>query len=443
MPTSQNSEPRKIGIAGALWSNRSRLFVGGVLLLVAVGAVRSWPFIPRHIRILSGPAGSTTHTDALAYAEYLSRHGVVADVVETSGAFENLEILATKPDDRTIGFSETGIESLLEGFDGEGLVSLGSVRATPFWLFVRRDRHAKGPDDLRNLVGRLIVPAEPGSALRAFLRLVLEENGIPLDSVVSARSTTRPEDTLGALESGEADATFIFGAPGSPIVDGLLESDLLRPLSIDRAEAYDRRYDRIAVLTLPEGAFDLGRNIPSQDLTLLAAPVQIVAPEGLSEMLVDLVLDAASEVHREATLLTPRGRFPAADLVSRPLSPAADRFFTRGPSPLRRWMPYWAATLLDRFWLSAAAILTTLRLLPFLFALPFQIRRRQIYGRLEAVESALGVTPDRAGLLEDLASIRGDASAIAVPRRHLPDYFEMCQAIEDVRTRAERTVEQP
>jgi TRAP-type uncharacterized transport system substrate-binding protein len=416
--------------------------VGGLLLLaIGVGVARSWPLIPRHVRILSGPAGSTKHTDALAYAEYLRRHGVIAEVVETRGAFENLQILADKPDDHTIGLSETGLETLLEGFDAKGLVSLGSVRATPFWLFVRRDRHADSADDLRNLLGGLVVPAEPDSALRAFLRLVLEENGLPLDSLASPRATIRAEDTLGALESGEADATFVFGAPGSPIIDGLLESELLRPLSIDRAEAYDRRYDRIAMVTLPEGAFDLDRNIPSEDLTLLAAVDQIVAPEDLSEMLVDLVLDAASEVHREATLLTRRGRFPSAEFVSLPVSSAAERFFNQGPSSLRRWLPYWAATLLDRFWLSAAAIFTALQLIPVLSRLPFRVKRDRIYRRLEVVEKALCGKPDDAEIRGALEAIRQDAHAIDVPRHLLPDYFEMCQAIEDVGQRAERVAE--
>jgi TRAP-type uncharacterized transport system substrate-binding protein len=416
--------------------------VGGLILLaIVVLLVRSWPLIPRQLRILSGPEGSTNHTDALAYAEYMGRHGVVTEVVETSGAFENLQILASKPDERTIGLSQTGLESLLEGLDTDGLVSLGSVRATPFWLFVRRDRHVESADDLRNLQGRLIVPGEPGSALRAFVRLLLDENGLPLDILASPRATIRPEDALRALESGEADAAFVFGAPGLPIIDEFLESPLIRPVSLDRAEAYDRRYDRIGVVTLPEGAFDLARNIPSEDITMLAAADQIVAPEDLSAMLVDLVLDAASEVHREATLLTRRGRFPGPEIVSLPLSPAAERFFAQGPSPLRRWLPYWAATLLDRFWLSAALIFAGLKLLRVLLDLPFWLTRRRVYRRLEAVEKALGGEPERAGLLDQLRTLSADTDATFVLRSSLPDYFELRQSIHDVRQRVEGLAE--
>jgi TRAP-type uncharacterized transport system substrate-binding protein len=407
-----------------------------VVAVIAVLVMPSGPLFPRSLRILAGPEGSTYHTDALAYAEFLERNGVHAEVVETNGSVENLELIAAADDDHTIALAETGLEALIDGFDADGLVSLGSVHPTPFWLFIRRDLEFSDESDLR---GRLIVPGEPGSAVRAVVMIVLRENGLPLDILASPLSTIPAEEVPDLLEEGRADAAFVIGAPGSPGIDELLRSEVVVPVSLQRAEAYDRRYGRLGIVTLPRGAFDLALDIPAEDLTLIASAIQIVASEQLSPMLVDLVLDAASETHRDATLFTDRGEYPRADISSFPLAASAQRFYTEGPSPLRRYLPFWAATLLDRFALAAAAVLgvlfALLNVLPGLLALPFNMKLARVYRVLESVEKRTVTGADPEELLPELDDLVEEIHAMRVPRAQLPPYFEMRQNVFDLRER--------
>jgi hypothetical protein len=60
----------------------------------------------------------------------------------------------------------------------------------------------------------------------------------------------------------------------------------------------------------PEGAHDLKANIPDHGLQLLAARAQLVVSESFSPALADLLLQAASEIHRGATPFSARGEFP-------------------------------------------------------------------------------------------------------------------------------------
>lgn len=424
-------------VTGALRADRW-FFVLAMLIVAVIAAfvIPSGPLFPRSLRILAGPEGSTYHTDALAYAEFMRRSGFRAEVVETNGSVENLKLLEAADDDHTIALAETGLESLIEGFDPEGLVSLGSVQPTPFWLFVRRDLQITDEYDLR---GRLVVPGEPGSAVRAVVMILLRENGLPMDILASPLATIPSEEVPGLLARGQADAAFVIGAPGSPVIDELLLSPVVAPVSLRRAGAYDRRHDRLGVVTLPEGAFDLARNIPAEDLTLLASALQIVASENLSEMIVDLVLDAASETHREATLFTDRGEYPRADVASFPLAPAAERFYAEGPAPLRRYLPFWAATLVNRFALAAAAVLgalfALLNVLPSLLAAPFNLKLARVYRVLESVEKRTGTGADPDELLAELDEVVAEIHAMRVPRGQLPPYFEMRQNVFDLRER--------
>jgi hypothetical protein len=68
----------------------------------------------------------------------------------------------------------------------------------------------------------------------------------------------------------------------------------------------------------PEGAHDLKANIPDHDLQLLAARAQLVVSESFPPALADLLLQAASEIHRGATPFSARGEFPNPESATLP-----------------------------------------------------------------------------------------------------------------------------
>ena len=101
-----------------------------------------------------------------------------------------------------------------------------------------------------------------------------------------------------------------------------------------------------------------------------------------------------------------RRAFPSPDIISLPLSPAADRYYEEGPSFLNRALPFGLATLVDRFrWAIATfagAAVALLGLLPRLLSFRFNITVAKLYRRLERIEKGLDVS-DREELLAELS----------------------------------------
>src|SRR3546814_17697870 len=74
--------------------------------------------------------------------------------------------------------------------------------------------------------------------------------------------------------------------------------------------------------------------------------------------LIDLMLLAMRDTHRQGGYLEPPGMFPTGDHVTFPLEPAAERFYERGPPFLQRSLPFSEANLINRLWVIILPLLT-------------------------------------------------------------------------------------
>ena len=175
-----------------------------------------------------------------------------------------------------------------------------------------------------------------------------------------------------------------------------------------------------------------------ENLPLIAGAVNLVARSDLPAALNDVLLDAAREVHKAPRLFAARRAFPSPDIISLPLSPAADRYYEEGPSFLNRALPFGLATLVDRFrWAIATfagAAVALLGLLPRLLSFRFNITVAKLYRRLERIEKGLDGS-DREELLAELGEIDRRSAGLRVPRSLRAPYFELRQNIHDLRDR--------
>ena len=425
---------------GALRQRRLvRLWLpAGLLLLAAVVSIRLVePRIPDEIYLLTGPAGSSYYQDGQRYKTYMEGRGVTTYVVETGGTAENLQRLLSDTTARAlVGFAEAGSELTLPDTTGvrDKLVSLGSLYLEPFWLFTPPERRLATVAELRGL---RIAAGPEGSMARSLARQLLRDNGI-LDEVELASFEAAGDATATALRAGSFDGVFVAGAPGSPVLDSLVASPILRPVAFRRAPAYARRHAYLTDVQLPGGTLDLARNIPSENLPLIAGAMNLVARDDLPAALTDAVLDAAREVHKEPTLFSSRRDFPNPTIVSLPLSHAADMYYDQGPSRLSRILPFWLGTLVDRFtWAIATfagSVLAVFGLLPKLLSLRFNVTLERLYRRLERIEKRLD-GGDRDKLLRELGEIDKRSAELRVPRNQRAPYFELRQNIHDLRDR--------
>ena len=420
-------------------NERLKVFGGGALLAL-IGFLIAYQFVepatPTKIRLATGGADGAYQAFGEEYAGLLAESGITLELRQTSGAVENLKLLADPESGIDAAFVQGGIvDRPVEGVD-----SLGSVYYEPLWVFTRA---AARPARLADLAGKRIAIGPEGSGTRALALRVLAETGI-----TAAKATLLADDAATAhqaLRGGMIDAVMTIGSPLSPLVRGMLTDEGLVLMSFDRADAYVLRNRFLTSLRLPQGAVDIERNIPARDITLLAPAAILVARDDLSPALAGLLLRAATSVHGEGGLFEKPGEFPSPRLVELPLSDEAGRFYKSGAPWLQRFLPFWAADLVDRLKVLLVPLVTLL--LPLTKILPpayrWRIRSRiyRWYRDLLDIELAARQSEDRVArdrLLARLDSIERDVKQISVPLSHADALYSLRMHLGVVRVSLER-----
>lgn len=364
----------------------------GLPLLVATG-VALWiartymkPSLPEHVVLAAGPEGSAYAAFGAAYRKILARERVRLDVRATAGARENYRLLRDDKTSADVAFVRGGIG---DADEAPHLVSLGVVGYEALWVFCRG---SKTLDDLPGLRGKTIAIGGKGAGTRRLVRTLLAANGID-ESEFTALDIGGIEAAEALLE-GRAQCIFLFEPPEAGVLKALIYSPDVQLVDFRRrADAYTKHIPSLRKVVLPEGSNDLAANRPNRAVTLLAAQTQLVARDALHPAIQMLLLQAATEVHSGVGLFHDEREFPAARAAEFPLSDDARRYYTSGRPFLQRYLPFWAANLVDRmlvFLIPALAIVFPLvRILPPLYA--WNVRRRiyRWYGELMFIENEM------------------------------------------------------
>ena len=242
-----------------------------------------------------------------------------------------------------------------------------------------------------------------------------------------------------ALVEGEIDAAIFSGVSASAEVRELLGRDELRPISAKHAEVITRINPDVGALHVPQGLFSLRDMIPREDLQVIAPTTNLVGSEELHPAIVDLLLDAATRFHRPATLLSKQGEFPSERYTSLPMNEHAVRYYKKGPSGFRKYLPFWLASLVDQiiiFGLPIFVVLSTVfKGIPVYLEWKIKLDLLKFYKRLALIEKA--PSHELEACLAELAAIEAESAKLHVPGLHLPAYFEFRQSIHDMRDRLE------
>jgi TRAP-type uncharacterized transport system substrate-binding protein len=411
-----------------------------LLLLVAAFWV-AYQFIrpapPDRIVISTGAEYGAYHAFARRYQEILARDGITLELRTSSGALENFRRLADDKSDVEIGFVQGGTA---DREDAPDLRSLGAVSYEPVWVFYRgRERI----DRLGQLSGKRIAIGAEGSGNRKLALELLAANAasaaptrlLPLGGI----------DAAEALVAGAADAVIVVAAPEAGVVKALLYARGVRLMNFDRAAAYTGRFQFLYPVMLPQGTIDLIRDIPSADTHLFAPTANLLVRNTLHPALVDLMMQAMSEVHGGRGVFHNAHEFPSAKDPEFPLSPEARRFYQSGAPFLQRYLPFWAATLADRIMVMlipvVALLIPLLRVAPTLYAWRVRSRLYRLYGELKFLEHDIreNLGPNQ----YDDCMARLDAIAQAADTRPIPlafadQQYTLRQHIDFVRSALEK-----
>jgi len=420
------------------WSRRDLLvaLAPAILLTVAAFAIAFHfvqPAPPKKIVMASGQKEGRYGYYAKQYKQFLARNGVTLELHPSSGAVQNMALLMDPNSGVDVAFVQGGTGF---GANAEDLESLGSLYYEPLWIFHR------GPPvrDLDGLRGKRIAIGAEESGTRALALQLLAMN-----SAVLPPTTLLP---LGGKEGeeqllkGKIDALMLVAPADTGAVARLAGTRGIHLLSLERADAYTRLFPYLTKLVLPHGVFDLAQDVPAHDIVLVAPTANLIVRDSLHPALAYLLLRAASEIHSGASVFDRDREFPAPRDSGFPLSDVAARYYKSGPPLLQRYLPFWAANLVDRLWVVLVPILAIsiplIRLVPPLYRWRVRSRIYRWYARLKEIELQLEDNTnveELEGFIKRLDEIERSVNRIPTPLAYSDNLYGFRAHIDLVRQR--------
>lgn len=419
-------------------SSRRALIRSGLLIAVLT-ALFLWvtlrfldPIPPHRIVVASGPATGLYHHFAERYRRALAAQGVILEERMTDGASENYRLLLDPRSGVDLAFMQGGVATFPEA---DSLVMIASLYYEPLWIFTRR---GEAVDALSSLAGKRVSVGSPGSGTNMLATQLLRLSRVTAENAtVLSIPTSR---SIAALKAGEIDAAMIVTGPRSTALLAALTDPALELVSLAQADAYPQRLTFITRRTLHAGTVDFVPLTPPRDAALLATKAMLVARDTVHPAIVNLLLEVIRDAHNDRGYFETPNEFPNTDLVDIRVSPDAVRHHRFGPSLLYRYMPFWVATVLERFIIIVVPLFAIL--LPLFRYLPqvasWRVRRLiyRWYGQLivlehdvQAREGALPVTR----WLSDLDRIERGVERLTVPASFASEVYTLREHIDLVR----------
>ena len=405
------------------YSLRDLLIVGLPLLMVVIAGF--WfasrfiqPAPPDTLTISTGGEGGAYQRFGALYKDALARYGVTLIEVPSAGSLENLARLRDADQAVDVAFIQGGTASIQED---DALYSLGNLYHEPLWIFLREG--AGVPTRIADLKGKRIAIGGAGSGSQHLAKELLFINRID-----EKNSQLLPQGGLGLaplFADNRVDAAFVVGPPQSAAVWTLLHTPGVRLMNLAHAEAYTRQLPYLNKLILPRGAINIAADLPSADIQLVAATASLVVRDSTHPALIDLLMQALTETHGGTGVFQRPGEFPRASATSEtdfPLSPEAQRFYKSGRPWLQRYLPFWAATLVDRMVVMLiplfAVLIPVMRFAPGIYNWRIKARIYRRYGELKFLEAELEAEPGKLTRTEWIAridAIEDDINHLTMP----------------------------
>ena len=302
------------------------------------------PAPPKKIVMASGKQEGRYGYYAKLYQPFLAKNGVTLELHPSSGAIQKPGADDGRASGVDVGFVQSGT-----GFSANApdLVSLGSLYFEPLWVFYR----GKPITDLDGLRGRRIAIGVEESGTRA-LALQSARDEWHRDATDEAYSARR-QGGRGAAHWSEdrridGSSPSRFRADRAAGVDARDSSAQLRSgRCLHQAVPISDPVDPAAGCTS-----SLATNIPAHEVALVSPTANLIARKDLHPALAYLLMRAATEIHGAPACSTAKAVPCAAD-AGFPLSEQAKRYYNSGPPFLQRYLPFWAANLVDRCGLSS------------------------------------------------------------------------------------------
>ncbi|MBK6008881.1 ABC transporter substrate-binding protein [Ramlibacter ginsenosidimutans] len=413
-----------------------------LLALVLLAAAYWWldPNPPKKVTLATGPAQSAYDEFGKRYQQALKRYGIQVVLVPSEGSRANLRLL--KEGKADVAFVQGGSGDPAAN-ESSGIVSLGSLFVEPVWIFYREAAARDLPNgtltSLTQLQDLRVDIGARGSGSPGIMRRLLEANSLDLAKLKISRQDQTAATV--AFLNGDLDVLVFASAPESLMVQMLLQTPGVRLMDFSQSEAYSRRLPFLTPVLLPRGIVDLARDLPPQDVHLVATTTGLLAREGTHPALLQLFTQAAHDLHSPAGWFNRAGSFPNIEHSEYPVSREAERTIRAGQPFLQRWLPFWLANLVERMWLVLGIILAVLlplsRIVPPLYQFRIRSRVFRWYGQLRDLENRLGARPEEGReIARELEVLDERVGRISVPLSYADELYALRNNIDAVRRKA-------
>jgi TRAP-type uncharacterized transport system substrate-binding protein len=311
-----------------------------ILGVVSLALIYFFPAPPSTIAMAVGFKGGSYGIIAEHYKDILARAHVNLELRTATGSAEHFKLLQDRNSGVSAAFVQGGISNSKQA---PGLLSLGRINYQIFCVFYRATEVL---NDLTELKGKRIAVGPGGAAGR-----VVAEKVLAISGVSSENSTLLPftgQAAADALNDGKADAAILGLSSDAPILQTLLRDSRIRLMSVTDAEALTRVFPFLVWLVLPRGTIDYEKKIPASDIVLFSTTNSILVRNDLHPALISLLAQALAETHNERGLFEQAGEFPTQTDPEFPMAEAAVDYYKNGPSFLKRYLPFWMVSHVQR-----------------------------------------------------------------------------------------------
>jgi hypothetical protein len=248
-------------------------------------------------------------------------------------------------------------------------------------------------------------------------------------------------DARQAMIEGRADVVMLLGsADNHQLVLEFLHAKDIKLMNFSQAEAYTRLFPDLSHVILPRGVINLSKKIPPSDIHLLSPTTNLIVRKSLHPALVYLLLKASVEIHSGAGWVNKAGEFPSLNKQDDPISEQAQRFHKSGGSLLYDYLPFWAATFIDRMLLIliplGIVIIPLIGIMPWIYTSRNRSKYYHWYHELRNVEKELteGMPSENVRALQSrLDRIEEAVSRIRVSVAFYDEVFTLEEHIQMVR----------
>jgi hypothetical protein len=301
------------------------------------------------------------------------------------------------------------------------------------------NRQKEPVEMLSQLKGKRLAIGPEGSGARTLALKLLKAND--MDGPPTTLLQLAGEEAASELIAGRIDAAFLMGDSATPqVMKKLRAIDDIEIASFRQADGYLRKFRFLSKLTLPEGAYDLGKNEPPRTLTLVGPTVELVARNTLHPALSDLLISAAREIHSGPGLYRNAGEYPAPLARDFPISPDAERYYKSGGHFLYRKLPFWLANLIDRLLVVLVPLLVIVfpatKVVPAGYRWWMRSRIYKWYGALMAIERQMvaSSTPEeKAKLILRIDAIENAVNTMKMPASFAEQLFVLRDHVRSMR----------